>query len=94
MACGKGTCKVDLNRTVPFVCECDAGWKQFQIDDSFRFMPCVIPNCNIFFYLSLSLSRLLLTILDVFLTVRKDIDDGAFTVRAFWAFQKKKSVAV
>ncbi|XXG68006.1 hypothetical protein AAC387_Pa06g1209 [Persea americana] len=46
MECGKGTCKAAPNQIVPFICECEAGWKQFNMNDTFRFMPCVIPNCT------------------------------------------------
>ncbi|KAJ8627617.1 hypothetical protein MRB53_020924 [Persea americana] len=48
--CGKGTCKANPNGTFLFSCECDAGWKQSSIEDSsFKFMPCVIPNCTLNF---------------------------------------------
>ncbi|KAG1334023.1 sushi, nidogen and EGF-like domain-containing protein 1 [Cocos nucifera] len=45
--CGKGTCKASLDQFVGYVCECNPGWSQFHIGDSFRFAPCVIPKCNI-----------------------------------------------
>ncbi|RWR88948.1 cell wall protein IFF6-like protein [Cinnamomum micranthum f. kanehirae] len=47
MECGKGTCKAAPNQMIPFICECKAGWKQFNVNDSFRFMPCVIPDCTV-----------------------------------------------
>ncbi|XP_072981076.1 uncharacterized protein [Typha angustifolia] len=45
--CGKGNCKGSMNYTFGFVCECDAGWSQFHVEDSLRFLPCIIPNCSI-----------------------------------------------
>ncbi|XP_008809381.2 neurogenic locus notch homolog protein 3-like [Phoenix dactylifera] len=45
--CGKGTCNASFDHTFGFVCECKPGWSQFHIGDSFRFSPCVIPNCSI-----------------------------------------------
>ena len=54
--CGKGSCKPELNSTFFFVCECESGWKQARPDDDdddyFKFLPCLIPDCE-----SLSLSH-------------------------------------
>ncbi|XP_068651401.1 uncharacterized protein [Aristolochia californica] len=44
--CGKGTCRESSNRTTPFVCECDRGWKRLHTDDDFPFLPCVVPDCD------------------------------------------------
>lgn len=46
--CGKGTCKPSNDSTFGFVCECEVGWKQARPDhdDDFKFLPCVIPNCE------------------------------------------------
>ncbi|XP_038984842.1 neurogenic locus notch homolog protein 3-like [Phoenix dactylifera] len=45
--CGKGTCNASVDQGLGFVCECNPGWSQFHVGDSFRFSPCVIPNCSI-----------------------------------------------
>ncbi|KAM7462840.1 hypothetical protein LguiA_030961 [Lonicera macranthoides] len=47
--CGKGSCKPALNSTFFFVCECEPGWKQARPDDDdyFKFLPCLIPDCNL-----------------------------------------------
>lgn len=47
--CGKGNCKPSENSTFNFECECSPGWKQARSDDSdsFKFLPCVIPNCTL-----------------------------------------------
>ncbi|KAK8949604.1 hypothetical protein KSP39_PZI005157 [Platanthera zijinensis] len=44
--CGKGSCKVAEDTTFGFQCECDSGWTQFHIEDHFRFLPCLMPNCS------------------------------------------------
>ncbi|XP_068635944.1 uncharacterized protein [Aristolochia californica] len=44
--CGKGTCKESSNHTIPFVCECDRGWKRIHTDNDFLFLPCVVPDCD------------------------------------------------
>nr|XP_011462450.1 PREDICTED: uncharacterized protein LOC101294746 [Fragaria vesca subsp. vesca]XP_011462451.1 PREDICTED: uncharacterized protein LOC101294746 [Fragaria vesca subsp. vesca] len=47
--CGKGTCKPSSSSTFFFECQCDSGWKQTTENstDHFKFLPCVIPNCNL-----------------------------------------------
>ncbi|XP_020591709.1 uncharacterized protein LOC110032418 [Phalaenopsis equestris] len=45
--CGKGICKVSQNHTFGFMCECNAGWNQFNGSEHFSFLPCVIPQCTI-----------------------------------------------
>ncbi|KAG0489117.1 hypothetical protein HPP92_007928 [Vanilla planifolia] len=45
--CGKGICKVSDNHSLGFVCQCNEGWSQYHIEDYFRFLPCLIPNCSI-----------------------------------------------
>ncbi|KAH0467130.1 hypothetical protein IEQ34_004368 [Dendrobium chrysotoxum] len=45
--CGKGICKVSENSTFGFSCQCNPGWTQLHIEDHFRFLPCLIPNCSI-----------------------------------------------
>ncbi|XP_010917797.1 uncharacterized protein [Elaeis guineensis] len=45
--CGKGTCKASSDDVFGYVCKCNSGWSQFHIGDSFRFSPCVMPNCSI-----------------------------------------------
>ncbi|KAM1745970.1 hypothetical protein ACFX11_012649 [Malus domestica] len=49
--CGKGICKPSSNSTFFFECECDPGWRQTSSNhtDHFKFLPCVIPNCNLDF---------------------------------------------
>ncbi|CAH9095559.1 unnamed protein product [Cuscuta epithymum] len=51
VGCGKGNCKASGNSILGYECECDPGWKQtlLQSDNSFKFLPCVIPNCSINF---------------------------------------------
>ena len=46
--CGKGTCKPTKNSTFFFECECNPGWKQTRSadDDNFKFLPCIVPNCE------------------------------------------------
>jgi len=55
--CGKGTCVGDKSYPLSYKCECQAGWKQTQyddddVDDEHKFLPCVIPNCNLLFFLA------------------------------------------
>ncbi|OVA05398.1 hypothetical protein BVC80_441g161 [Macleaya cordata] len=49
--CGKGKCKSSLDNNLPFICECEPGWKQItpfeQDHDLLHFLPCVIPNCTV-----------------------------------------------
>ncbi|GLT32709.1 hypothetical protein SLA2020_073540 [Shorea laevis] len=48
--CGKGTCKADIIYPFNYICECDAGWKRTKdddVNDDFKFLPCVIPNCTL-----------------------------------------------
>ncbi|BFG13943.1 hypothetical protein CerSpe_002170 [Prunus speciosa] len=47
--CGKGTCKPSSNSTFLFECECEPGWKQTSSNhtDHLKFLPCVIPQCNL-----------------------------------------------
>nr|XP_011462532.1 PREDICTED: uncharacterized protein LOC101297532 [Fragaria vesca subsp. vesca] len=47
--CGEGTCKPSSSSTFFFECQCDSGWKQTTENstDHFKFLPCVIPNCNL-----------------------------------------------
>ncbi|KAI0503634.1 hypothetical protein KFK09_014568 [Dendrobium nobile] len=45
--CGKGICKVSENSTFGFSCQCNPGWTQLHIEEHFRFLPCLIPNCSI-----------------------------------------------
>ncbi|ONK60497.1 uncharacterized protein A4U43_C08F19120 [Asparagus officinalis] len=45
--CGKGKCQASSNHTFGFACQCNPGWTQFHVGDSFRFLPCVVPNCSI-----------------------------------------------
>lgn len=46
--CGRGTCKASANVSlVPYICECQPGWKQFHVEDHLRFLPCVIPICTL-----------------------------------------------
>ncbi|KAG9451916.1 hypothetical protein H6P81_004820 [Aristolochia fimbriata] len=44
--CGKGTCKESSNHSIPFVCECDRGWRRLHTDDDIPFLPCVVPDCK------------------------------------------------
>ncbi|RWW07237.1 hypothetical protein GW17_00029391 [Ensete ventricosum] len=52
--CGKGTCEVSPEHAFGYVCNCKRGWTQFHIGDHFRFLPCVVPNCEFHLYLSLA----------------------------------------
>ncbi|KAK8934057.1 hypothetical protein KSP39_PZI015407 [Platanthera zijinensis] len=45
--CGKGICRVSMNHTFGFVCDCNPGWNKFHGDGHFSFLPCVVPNCSI-----------------------------------------------
>lgn len=51
--CGKGTCKASGNGSYSFECDCDSGWRQTLSDDDddddghFKFLPCIIPKCNL-----------------------------------------------
>ncbi|KAM0963063.1 uncharacterized protein LOC126606319 isoform X1 [Malus sylvestris] len=48
--CGKGNCKPSSNSTFFFECDCEPGWKQTSNNTHhFKFLPCVIPNCNLDF---------------------------------------------
>nr|CAD1822489.1 unnamed protein product [Ananas comosus var. bracteatus] len=47
VACGRGTCEASTNDTLGFICKCSSGWSQYFVQDELRFLPCVIPNCNI-----------------------------------------------
>ncbi|KAG8373100.1 hypothetical protein BUALT_Bualt12G0135500 [Buddleja alternifolia] len=45
--CGRGKCEVSRDSTFGFECKCEDGWMQARSrdDNSFKFLPCVIPNC-------------------------------------------------
>ncbi|WOK91566.1 hypothetical protein Cni_G00257 [Canna indica] len=45
--CGKGSCQETSDSLFGFVCNCDKGWTQFHVGDNFRFLPCIIPKCDI-----------------------------------------------
>ncbi|XP_031492610.1 uncharacterized protein LOC116259106 [Nymphaea colorata] len=48
VSCGKGTCKSSSsNLFIPYVCECEDGWKRMVNTTGFEFMPCIIPNCTV-----------------------------------------------
>ncbi|XP_074566864.1 uncharacterized protein LOC141823475 isoform X2 [Curcuma longa] len=47
VSCGRGTCEESSDATFGYVCNCDGGWSQFHVGDSFRFLPCVVPNCSV-----------------------------------------------
>ncbi|XP_042442217.1 protein crumbs homolog 1-like [Zingiber officinale] len=45
--CGRGTCEESSDVFFGYVCNCDRGWSQFHVGESFRFLPCVVPNCSL-----------------------------------------------
>ncbi|KAJ6812156.1 slit-like protein 2 protein-like isoform X2 [Iris pallida] len=45
--CGEGSCEVSLNHSLGFICKCNQGWSQLHLGDHFKFLPCIIPNCNL-----------------------------------------------
>lgn len=47
--CGRGACEESSNTLFGYVCNCDRGWRQFHVGlgDSFRILPCVVPNCSV-----------------------------------------------
>ncbi|RWV79327.1 hypothetical protein GW17_00059558 [Ensete ventricosum] len=45
--CGKGSCQVSTDDSIGYVCKCNLWWSQFHTRDYFRFLPCIIPNCNV-----------------------------------------------
>ncbi|KAG6435586.1 hypothetical protein SASPL_100460 [Salvia splendens] len=49
--CGKGSCVPWNNSVFGFECQCQQGWKQSrpENDQFFKFLPCVVPNCNVSF---------------------------------------------
>lgn len=55
--CGKGSCVPTSNSTFGFECQCQQGWKQSRPDDDqfFKFLPCVVPNCQFVFLLLFNL---------------------------------------
>ncbi|KAI9195261.1 hypothetical protein LWI28_013335 [Acer negundo] len=49
--CGKGKCKVSMNSSFLYECECDPGWNQTlsKHDDGgfVKLLPCIVPNCTL-----------------------------------------------
>lgn len=45
--CGEGKCVASNATLFGFDCECNAGWKQIEID-FIVLPPCIVPNCTFF----------------------------------------------
>lgn len=50
IVCGKGKCVGSNSSSLGYECECEKGWTQSRPHDgnSFKFLPCVVPQCQFF----------------------------------------------